>query len=215
MSTPEYNDSPPVTTIAPADTMSLPAPAAANKAKAPRAPRPTERAPGQTLLPLSRVQKIVKADKELAGMSKEATYLISVATEEFIKMLAQSGHQQAAREKRTTVQYKDMAVAVKRADELMFLEEIIPNTIPASVAIGKRRAKERAVLADDPEAVSIARAFEAANRKSAAKKGKARANGKGENGYGNPDGSGTGQDSVGYAYGEDEDGSDMMNTSTN
>jgi len=210
MSTPEYSGSPSAT-IAPAD-MSLPAPTA-NKSKAPRVSKPTERVRGQTLLPLSRVQKIVKADKELAGMSKEATYLISVATEEFIKLLAQSGHQQAAREKRTTVQYKDMAVAVKRADELMFLEEIIPGTIPASAAIGKRRAKERAVLADDPEAVSIARAFEAANRKSAAKKGKGKANGKGENGNGNPDGSGNGNESVGY--GEDEDGSDIMNTSTN
>jgi len=39
-----------------------------------------ERAPGTTLLPLSRVQKIMKADKELGAAGKEAVFLIAVAT---------------------------------------------------------------------------------------------------------------------------------------
>jgi hypothetical protein len=43
-------------------------------------PKQTERVLGQTLLPLARVQKIMKADKELAGTGKDAVFLISVAT---------------------------------------------------------------------------------------------------------------------------------------
>lgn len=39
-----------------------------------------ERAPGRSLLPVARVQKILKADKELDGVAKEAVFLISVAT---------------------------------------------------------------------------------------------------------------------------------------
>jgi len=54
--------------------------ALATAPKKPKPKPPTERAPGQTLLPMSRVQKIMKADKELAGTAKEAVFLIAVAT---------------------------------------------------------------------------------------------------------------------------------------
>lgn len=40
----------------------------------------TDRVPGTTLLPLARVQKIIKADKEMATTTKEAVFLIAVAT---------------------------------------------------------------------------------------------------------------------------------------
>ncbi|KAF9517215.1 hypothetical protein BS47DRAFT_1483419 [Hydnum rufescens UP504] len=113
-------------------------------ASAPRKPKPkppTERPPGASLLPMSRVQKIMKADKELAGTAKEAVFLISVATEEFIKRLALEGHRQSLREGRAVVMLKDLANAVRRADELLFLQEIIPHAIPASDALAKRQAK--------------------------------------------------------------------------
>jgi DNA polymerase epsilon subunit 4 len=54
--------------------------AAASAPKKPKPKPPTERPPGASLLPMSRVQKIMKADKELAGTAKEAVFLISVAT---------------------------------------------------------------------------------------------------------------------------------------
>ena len=57
--------------------------AATSTPKKPKPKPPTERAPGASLLPMSRVQKIMKADKELAGTAKEAVFLISVATVRF------------------------------------------------------------------------------------------------------------------------------------
>ncbi|KAI0269852.1 histone-fold-containing protein [Gloeopeniophorella convolvens] len=81
---------------------------------------------GKSLLPISRVQKILKADKELPMVAKEATFLISLAAEEFVKRLSEASHHVASREKRVTVQQRDIASVARRADEFLFLEEIIP-----------------------------------------------------------------------------------------
>ena len=114
------------------------------------------REPGKSLLPFARVQKIIKADKVSSGsdnlhtlsrkyykeipvVAKEATFLISFATEEFIKRLCQAAHYVAQKEKRSIVQHRDIgemcdiirrrldlflkiAAVVRRADEFLFLE---------------------------------------------------------------------------------------------
>lgn len=54
-------------------------------AKAPAAKKPprkpaNERTPGSSLLPVSRVTKIMKADKDLGITAKEAVFLVSIAT---------------------------------------------------------------------------------------------------------------------------------------
>ncbi|KAF5380671.1 hypothetical protein D9757_007062 [Collybiopsis confluens] len=86
---------------------------------------------GKSLLPFSRVQKIIKADKDIPIMARDATFLISLAAEEFIKRLCQAGHRVAEKEKRSTVQHKDLTAVVRRADEFMFLDEIISIVQPA------------------------------------------------------------------------------------
>lgn len=135
----------------------------ASASKKPRNTMPKEvtgeRALGTTLLPLARVQKIMRADKDLTGASKEAIFLIAVATEEFIKRLAQLGQKQARQEGRMTVQIKDLAVAVQQRDELNFLEDIIPLAVPTTIALDKHReqAKNRKPPVEGPG--SIAEAF--------------------------------------------------------
>jgi histone H3/H4 len=81
---------------------------------------------GKSLLPFSRVQKIIKADKDLPMVAKEAAFVISLAAEEFIKRLASASQMIANRENRATVQQRDIATVVRKADEFLFLEEIIP-----------------------------------------------------------------------------------------
>ncbi|KAJ7069996.1 histone-fold-containing protein [Mycena amicta] len=103
------------------------------------APKPVVRPPGKSLLPISKVQNIIKADKEITLVAKEATFLVACATEEFMKRFAEAAMAQAEREKRTTLQYKDMATVVRKADEFLFLEEIIPWTLPDAPV--KRRVK--------------------------------------------------------------------------
>ncbi|KAJ7857758.1 histone-fold-containing protein [Mycena leptocephala] len=107
-----------------------PVPLAPKKKRERREPAKVERPPGKTLLPVSKVQHIIKADKDIAIVAKEATFLICCATEEFIKRFGEAAMALAEREKRTTLQYKDMATVVRKADEFLFLEEIIPWTLP-------------------------------------------------------------------------------------
>ncbi|KAF9219240.1 histone-fold-containing protein [Gyrodon lividus] len=107
-------------------------------------PVPREREPGKSILPFSRVQKIIKADKDLPIVAKDATFLISLATEEFIKRLSEACQKIAEREKRTTVQQKDIASIVRRVDEFLFLEEIIG----LQEETGKR--KRKAAKEDEP-----------------------------------------------------------------
>ncbi|KAJ3735916.1 hypothetical protein DFJ43DRAFT_1055021 [Lentinula guzmanii] len=83
---------------------------------------PLVRDSGKSLLPFSRVQKIIKADREIPIIARDATFLISLATEEFIKRLCQAGHKAAEKERRTTVQHKDIVAVIRRADEFMFLD---------------------------------------------------------------------------------------------
>ncbi|KIN94880.1 hypothetical protein M404DRAFT_61624, partial [Pisolithus tinctorius Marx 270] len=81
-----------------------------------------EREPGKSVLPLSRVQKIIKADKDLPMVARDAAFLISMATEEFIRRLAQASQRVAEREKRATVQQRDVANVTRRAEEFFFLD---------------------------------------------------------------------------------------------
>lgn len=51
-----------------------------NAAKKPPRKPANERTPGSSLLPVSRVTKIMKADKDLGITAKEAVFLVSIAT---------------------------------------------------------------------------------------------------------------------------------------
>ncbi|KAG7088615.1 hypothetical protein E1B28_012589 [Marasmius oreades] len=105
------------------------------------------REPGKSLFPFSRVQRIIKADKDIPIMAKDATVLISLATEEFVKRLCQEAHRIAEREKRTMVHAKDIATIARKADEFLFLEEILSHR-PAEQL--KRKPKALAEKEKEP-----------------------------------------------------------------
>ncbi|KAI0754893.1 hypothetical protein C8Q80DRAFT_396365 [Daedaleopsis nitida] len=78
------------------------------QARKPKAPETLTRESGRSLLPHARVQRILKADKELIMVQREASFLISRATEEFIQRISEAAQRVAERERRTTVQGKDL-----------------------------------------------------------------------------------------------------------
>jgi len=119
------------------------------KRKKPEKKEVLVREPGKTLFPMSRVQKIIKADKEIPIIAKDATFLISIATEEMIKRLCEAGQQVAHREKRSTVQHKDIATVVRKADEFLFLKEIMAWT-SAEPAVKRAKPKGKGVAASGP-----------------------------------------------------------------
>ncbi|KAF5360619.1 hypothetical protein D9756_004828 [Leucocoprinus leucothites] len=91
------------------------------------------REPGKLFLPFSRVQKVIKADKDIPVVARDAVFLIALAAESFIMELASAAHRVAVKENRATVHHKDIATVARKADEFMFLEDILPYTTSASV----------------------------------------------------------------------------------
>ncbi|CAG8070329.1 unnamed protein product [Penicillium olsonii] len=85
---------------------------------------------GQSALPISRVKKIIQLDEDIVQCSNNATFVIAMATEMFIKHLAEQGYNvvKTERKPRKTVQYKDLASAVSHTDNLEFLSDVIPKT---------------------------------------------------------------------------------------
>ncbi|PWN50223.1 histone-fold-containing protein [Violaceomyces palustris] len=96
---------------------------------------------GTASLPMARVQRIIKADREVDICSREATFLITIATEMFIKKFADEAYTNARLDKRKIVQYKDISKAVIQNEYLEFLKEIVPPSMPLSQALAHRQAK--------------------------------------------------------------------------
>ncbi|CCM01870.1 uncharacterized protein FIBRA_03941 [Fibroporia radiculosa] len=117
-------------------------------------PRKTgERIPGHTLIPTSRVENILHADGGGGHMSKEALFMLSVATEEFVKRLAEAG-QRIANSSRRSVLLSPASVT-RNYPEFTFLNDMIPPPMTLAQALELRatRAKE---LADDDPAIAPA-----------------------------------------------------------
>ncbi|GJE86292.1 histone-fold-containing protein [Phanerochaete sordida] len=147
-------------TSPPSEAMDEPVPDApeedAPEEKPKRKPKPSDplaREQGKSLFPVSRVQRVLKADKDLPIVSREAVLLISLATEEFVKRISEASHRLAVREGRATVQRKDMASVCRRADEFLFLEELIPLYEPE--AAGRRKPKALQPKDDDRPATML------------------------------------------------------------
>ncbi|GJJ15563.1 hypothetical protein Clacol_009841 [Clathrus columnatus] len=91
-------------------------------------PRLPPRKEGETYVDQQRVEKIMKAYGDILPPSKDAVFLVSLATQEFIQRLIIYGSEQAKLDKRDIVEQEDL--------------ETIPCAIPLSTALAKRIIKE-------------------------------------------------------------------------
>ncbi|MCJ1399888.1 hypothetical protein MMC11_003091 [Xylographa trunciseda] len=91
---------------------------------------PSDEVTGTAALPLARVKKILQADEEIGPVSNNAAFVITLATEMFVRYLAEQAHNVAKSESkpRRSIQYRDIANAVARLDNLEFLSDVIPRT---------------------------------------------------------------------------------------
>ncbi|KAF8636023.1 hypothetical protein AX15_000183 [Amanita polypyramis BW_CC] len=144
------------------------------------------RPPGCSLLPSDRLENILQADGVTGNLalSKEALFILSVATEEYIKRMTRTGHIHASAQRRNTVEYVDMAASTQQYQEFMFLKDTIPSPISLTEAIQLRQAKEKEMLEDDPALAinpSLPVMFPSQNGSSKGKgKGRSAANGHGK-----------------------------------
>jgi len=94
---------------------------------------PPRREPtGQAQLPLSRVKKIIALDNDISQCSNNGAFVITLATEMFIQYLAEQGHNvvKSERKPRRNIQYRDLSNAIARLDNLEFLVDVVPRTVP-------------------------------------------------------------------------------------
>lgn len=93
---------------------------------------------------MTRVKKIIHADDDLATCSNNAAFAIAVATEQFLQYLVEQTHHvvKAERKPRRNIQYRDVANAVARHDNLEFLTDVVPRTVTYKVH-KEKAAKEK------------------------------------------------------------------------
>ncbi|KAL7933773.1 histone-fold-containing protein [Trichoderma chlorosporum] len=118
---------------------------------------PRKEPTGQTQLPLSRVKKIISQDPDVQMCSNNAAFVITLAAEMFIQHLAEEAHTQAKLERkpRRNIQYKDVANAISHRDNLEFLEDVAPKTVPLKKAKAINQARLRGEpLPDAPSRAS-------------------------------------------------------------
>ncbi|THX12937.1 histone-fold-containing protein [Aureobasidium pullulans] len=92
---------------------------------------PSSEITGTVSLPLARVKKIIHADDDIANCSNNAAFAITAATELFLQYLVEQTQNVVKAEKkpRRNIQYKDVASAVARVDNLEFLADVVPKTV--------------------------------------------------------------------------------------
>lgn len=92
---------------------------------------------------VARVKKIINTDEDIGQCSTSAAFMITIATEMFIQYLAEQTFAvvKTERKPRRNVQYKDVANAVARIDNLEFLADVVPRTIPFK-KLKEQRARE-------------------------------------------------------------------------
>lgn len=78
-------------------------------------------------LPVTRILTIMKSSSEVEAISKDATVIMTKATDLFIRKLADESFKARVGEKK--VDYKDVAQVVHKYDKYEFLWELIPKKI--------------------------------------------------------------------------------------
>ncbi|KAK4938813.1 hypothetical protein LTR10_020820 [Elasticomyces elasticus] len=116
---------------------------------------PPEEITGSSVLPLARVKKIIAMDEDIAQCSTTAAFAISIATEEFVRYLAEQAHNvvKSERKPRRNIAYKDIATAISRIDNLEFLSDTVPKT-KTYRQFREEKAQEAAAKASSSSAVT-------------------------------------------------------------
>ncbi|KAF2204047.1 histone-fold-containing protein [Delitschia confertaspora ATCC 74209] len=104
---------------------------------------PPQEYTGHVSLPLTRVRKIIHADPEATHCSNTASFAVALATEMFIQHLATTTHNvvKAERKPRRNIQYRDVANAIAKTDNLEFLVDVVPKTMTYKEFKAKRKEK--------------------------------------------------------------------------
>ncbi|XP_058063481.1 nuclear transcription factor Y subunit gamma [Anopheles bellator] len=91
--------------------------------------------PGNQVLPLARIKKIMKLDEDVKMISSDAPLLFAKAIEIFIHELTLRAWLHTEHNKRRTLQRSDIAMAISKYDQFDFLIDIVPRD---DIKVGKK-----------------------------------------------------------------------------
>ena len=101
-------------------------------------PRPSvrpvsSRHKNQALLPISRIKTIMRTNVQSThsthNVSQDSVVMATKATELFIAQLAKEAHKVTVGEAKREVSYNHLATAVRRASQMEFLHDVIPEKV--------------------------------------------------------------------------------------
>lgn len=108
-------------------------------------------------LPIGRVNKIMKLDRDINKVSSEALFLVSCSTELFLRFLAGRSAEIAIEKKRKTVKLEHIRMAVKRHPPTSdFLLDSLPSPSQQSDHPPTERSRSHSV-SDNPAPVGTRR----------------------------------------------------------
>ncbi|EAU85903.1 hypothetical protein CC1G_02926 [Coprinopsis cinerea okayama7 len=137
-------------------TSSAAPPSASTAGRSGSTSKPGVRVPGSTLFPASKIENLLQANGIHAsgsnlGMSKEGQFMLSIATEEFIKMLVKFAWDEAQHAKSNLIRYEDMAIVpLAYQPEMAFLQDIIPRAMNIEYAMEFRERRLKELEEEDP-----------------------------------------------------------------
>ncbi|KAI0034629.1 hypothetical protein K488DRAFT_83813 [Vararia minispora EC-137] len=119
------------------------------KRKGPRKSNGLHRVPGYSALPEDRINNILEENGAAGPMSKEAIFLLSIATEEFIQRFIQAAHMFSSYAHRDVIRYDDLANATGMRCFSM-LEDVVPHPKLLYTALDLREDFIKRQIAEDP-----------------------------------------------------------------
>mmetsp|Transcript_4484 Transcript_4484/g.6059 ORF Transcript_4484/g.6059 Transcript_4484/m.6059 type:complete len:103 (-) Transcript_4484:292-600(-) len=87
----------------------------------------TSAAQGDLTLPLARVRRLIKSEKDVDLVSAEAAVLVSKATVLFLEKAAQLASEKMSRNQKFTLTYEDLAACVSETKSFHFLQDVVPE----------------------------------------------------------------------------------------
>jgi|TARA_B110000003_G_C16491803_1_gene473761 histone H3/H4 len=98
-------------------------------------------------LPLARIKKIMRLDPDMKSVSKEASLLVSWATELFVSQLADEAGKVANGRRRRGIKYEEVSATIRKSELMAFLAQDFPPTNPSRSIVSSSSSKSKNVPA--------------------------------------------------------------------
>ena len=92
-----------------------------------------------TVIPLTRVKKLIKKDPDVKNISREALHLLTKCADMFTLEMSQLSHKHAARGKHKNMTYDDIVATVRKNEKLSFLLQDFPDKATKSKSGSKSK----------------------------------------------------------------------------